>query len=1668
MRVFHRCIVAGANLPTSAELTAKAFKPLLSATPTPERALVLKTLAKALGANSDAPPRPSALAKALGACGALGSVAECLQNSPGQESAARCTYFAARTDIHAARVLADGAASTLLLPLLTAPDDGLQQWAAAALAPVLAGDPFRASKSVIEAGGVFTVVALLSSSSSDVRSHALAALISLCSAIIGDAWPKSGCGSEEAKRLLERLVDGAIDAGICRSISPLLQVRSDARVATAALEAISALSYVSKSFRYVLRREIYGDSRFTTELVAACSNQDLGAHVLRTLADACYCVDERTGVENRSESTAAADAAKGLYAAGVLSVAIDAVGTELDTSVNLGRSLLLEACARKGAEDRSYTSPGNSRRDDGVRIAAALLAHAPGAADDWLTSGQTRMLTALVSAVAFELAPSLTVREGQPRAMAALPALNLCVSAGARQHDARPAIEAAQAGILDLLATHNFFDTNLVYALDHAPSRGLVAARAAMLVHSSIEACWRDSNESALLVLVLAAPPNSHILSRLCGLLDGLASSGLALSEERLPSSEIVDSLTTATLLALGSLCGAARPFGRVEHPSEQLCRRDVALSLSCGLAIAAGLSLSSTGDKRRAAARLLAALLRSDSEQPGFDDEYSQKPRNAIAESLAQAGLVGIVANCLSDDDAILRADAIDAFAALFAHAPSEDPDVARGTAALGDALARGLVASDATLKHSTSGCTEDLVRYRATMAVERALCTLGAVCCHGNDTARDAVAFSADCSGAFISLMRAPLSVSSDFCVRCARICLSAIIALASGAQGRATALASAGACDAIAAVFVASMRDTDGCLTKIVNPALSAIATISAFDEPRRVFVATEAPILAALFLAVARVCDGPSFERGSIALSTLRQIAHPTISTTEPRTAIKLATAAKRAKAVAALTHVLNSGWRAFCIDAAQNDVMIQSAHQVITALANAPAIAENPIDDDDDAIGNDDPLAMLVDHRPTGVSSAIPIDYNRALDKDMLINPTLLPISTDRMAGHEIKTFEQRYSAFLKSPEAGNGLNTKHNNATLGDVDVAALVSLINAPVPFDNAEHIIAHVSAVDRACGALQNLIAKDASGAAATLAIQSGVLTSLLGLAPRSSAAAMCLVALCEVGELHRPLMLAVPTPTVTMKFIDTIISMLCAVPLSTSRVDSELPIVRAAVQFMNTVCRDSDLAVLALAVTLAARNELSTAIVRLSTIAIAEASVESMPSDDMAMLPGTLVLVSMLAPLMHDALDNYDDLCSVDCLGVPEKASLSLPEFLGSLLETLAIDTAVANSCNKYFTCEFKATGIIPILDASAINAVARAAPALFRTLLVLPPGSLRARARRIIAAIARKNAEATRFLLGAGAVEAAVRLVIEAKANPGKTAASDAALGLTLLTSLVCNEKDRAARAALAHDGLLPALVTYIVQATKASEIDPLACAALSLLVNLASAGDDATAYVISRRDLLEALVTVSQGIIPTSKIDKHAVLQTETDAIDHGEGTARHVTVSDECVDAPSKRDRQIRIYMAEKALLALANTFLGPLSQRKKVAEVNGIFDVAIGTLRVAKGGTAQAVAARLCAAILETRTMTDIEGHIAASAVSNLCDAIVTAAKAESNEDVPLEAALYLVRALDALSFYKQGAVALRSPQTISALSILLKKTIARHPDIAEVGRHSQIPQKR
>ena len=130
--------------------------------------------------------------------GVLSLVVECLNASPGQESAARCAYYAAHSDKEAAITLAEMSAATSLLPLLTAPDDNLQRWAAAAMAPILRNS-HHAAKQIIQGGGVFTLVALLSSSSSDVQSHALAAIVVLCCTSINAAWPKRGFGSEEAK-----------------------------------------------------------------------------------------------------------------------------------------------------------------------------------------------------------------------------------------------------------------------------------------------------------------------------------------------------------------------------------------------------------------------------------------------------------------------------------------------------------------------------------------------------------------------------------------------------------------------------------------------------------------------------------------------------------------------------------------------------------------------------------------------------------------------------------------------------------------------------------------------------------------------------------------------------------------------------------------------------------------------------------------------------------------------------------------------------------------------------------------------------------------------------------------------------------------------------------------------------------------------------------------------------------------------------------------------------------------------------------------------------------------------------------------------------------------------------------------------------------------------------
>jgi hypothetical protein len=1394
------------------------------------------------------------------------------------------------------------------------------------------------------------------------------------------------------------------------------------------------MSYTSASFRRTLRRKIGSDNRIAVELVAACSDRNYGVYALRVVADACYCIDERTGAEDHSEAAAAANAAKELFAVGALRVAIDALSMETDISMDLVPALL-KAAALKGADDRGYAPSVNSQRDDGARTATALMAHAPGAVEE--CAFNSRVLSALVSTVVSELAPSLEAQESQPQAVAALPALTLCILAGIRQRDAGPAIEVAQAGLFELLAKHGFLNVDLVRTLDCMPSRGVVATRAAMLVHASIDACWRGNGDGSNLVLALTTPPSGRLLTRLCELLDCLALSELALSDVNTTGSELVGPLTTAILLALGSLCGAARPFEQAAHPSEQLCKRDVAQSQGCGLAIAAGLSREPQAlqqvERRRAASRLLAALLRDDA---GVISPHQSHDMVALA--LARSGLVGIAARCLDDDDAIIRSDALDAFATLSAYAPCEDRDIAVGAAALGDALARGVVASDATIKHTASGSTS--LKVVATKAVEKAVCALEAACRLGGVAARDAVAFSSSCVGALVSLTRAPLSAPSDFGVRCAGICISVITTLADGAEVRATALASAGACDATAAVLVAATQDENRNFGPIETAALTAVSTLATYPEPRRKFTSVE--ILAALFLKITEVQDKPSFERAGIAVSALLHFAHPTVAVMEPLTASKFAAAAERVKAVAALTCALNGGWHAYGTDDAQNNAIMQDARQIITALANAPTDNENT---------NHDYNHLFGDGTPT--------TYTYTKFKHTPENDTLHKKKASAVCDG-MQQFEQRYSARLQKLFAVNATNIPRT--TLGGADPAALVSLITAPPPLNNDERIAAHVSAVDRASMALGDLITEDVSGAAATIAIQGGALTRLLALAPHSPAAAMCLVALCKVGELHRPLMLSAPTPAITAEFIDTIINMLCAVPQGTLHDESDVEIVQASVKYISFACADSDIAVLGMASAFLARRKLSLVVTRLAAIAVAEAAVESPVLDDPDLaLPGTFVLVSMLAPRLQDVSDDHDDLCGVahDVTTKMQMTPGPVPASVKSLIEVLAIDEVATTTCRQATSQGIEKIGVVFLLDAVALNAVANAAPALFRALSILPPGGLRARARRAVAAITTASPDAKRCLQGAGAIEAAVKLVVRSKSDNGKTATADTALGLTLLASLVDGASGRTARAALAHDSLLPALAARVVQATNAARVDSLAFAALSLLVNLAETGDDAAAYIASKDDLLQALVILAKRSTPPTPALTTPKLSNEINDVGAEHTSRKDNRQAAPAIDTlPSRTSEQSSMCSAaERAILALANVAVGGLAQRDTIAKIHGVFDAAISALRAAKPGLAQAAAAKLAAAILEARNIIDLANSAATAAAAALSDAFTAIIKVELDSNA-LSAVLHLLHVLDALSCYPEGKTALRSPKPTAILAALLNMTATRHPDIAEV----------
>jgi hypothetical protein len=142
------------------------------------------------------------------------------------------------------------------------------------------------------------------------------------------------------------------------------------------------------------------------------------------------------------------------------------------------------------------------------------------------------------------------------------------------------------------------------------------------------------------------------------------------------------------------------------------------------------------------------------------------------------------------------------------------------------------------------------------------------------------------------------------------------------------------------------------------------------------------------------------------------------------------------------------------------------------------------------------------------------------------------------------------------------------------------------------------------------------------------------------------------------------------------------------------------------------------------------------------------------------------------------------------------------------------------------------------------------------------------------------------------------------------------------------------------------------------------------------------------------------------------------------------------------------------MHIAEKALLALANIAIGPRAQREALANVNGILHVAVGILRNAKPGIAQAAAARLVASLLEAHVNLDAEADDATFTAATLCGALTIMTERELHA----ETALRLVHALNALLCYAQGADALQSSQPTSVLAMLLKVTMTRYPDVAEV----------
>jgi len=692
-----QCFIAGAAIPR-ADLAAKALRPLLDADG-PARARVLRALANALRDDESGD-----LARALNICGAFDKLDKCLRDGPGQEQAAKCVYFAALQGI----TMAKAGIATALVNLLTSNDDGLQRWACAALTPV-AQHSGEAVTAMVESPGVFTLVALLSSSQSQVKAHALAAVIMLLDKCISNP-------------LGAKLADAAVDAGAIGALAPLLTA-DDSQVSQGALEALVALCALSERCRDALRHELrLPDFAAGLAELAAASSQRPGAFsdaVLRIIADSVYVVDEYTGAECPRRAPQAAAAAKNVF--GHMDFRLRMEDSSADG--------LLAAAAKV-----NFSTRRSGVREDGCRVLAAMIAHVPGAADAGVVVQSTNLLVRCISS---DLAPTLNDHKG-PKCGAALAALSHLVLAATRRGDSGVAVLVAPC--LELLSTGGFFEAR--------QNRALISARSATLIHALLEAAYRDANAGPVLLQLCA-----RSLQRIVGLFD------VTVDDE-----DYDKFFVSAGLLALGSLCGAARPRDRQAHASEAAARRDVAGSLGVSLALSAALS-SGQAARRRAAARLLTALLLDDGEK-------------RMASTLARAGLVGLAAGNLADVDDVVRAESFEAFSALVAFAPPEDRDVISGVQTLCLALSRGAVAADALARG-----------YDARRAVEKAAECIAEA--SGNSAAVVQAIAGPETYAALLGLVRA-----DDADWRAPYYSLRALNALARG-EGISNELAQAGAC-------------------------------------------------------------------------------------------------------------------------------------------------------------------------------------------------------------------------------------------------------------------------------------------------------------------------------------------------------------------------------------------------------------------------------------------------------------------------------------------------------------------------------------------------------------------------------------------------------------------------------------------------------------------------------------------------------------------------------------------------------------------------------------------------------------------------------------------------------------------------------------------------------